>query len=406
MTLPALSNTIKTYLYGSASVPDNFVNGLLIRPDDTYSQINGVSAQQFMTGPGRFALASSFTIVGDFFDDVNGYDVSLLFAGQAGNEIRLTKEQWANVLGLGDTFYGLSIDHKDFNDGQDNFADRVFLWGNTSFQISDAKFVVTRTLNPDGTYNYSRSIEDFAVLPRKENFDFVSIDGTTTQTQLVSQHAIDPSGIGRKVDIAFVDDIARETFTEADYWSDVQAFGDLGYAKFELNIPRQLQLQNGVQEIFDALFSGGITAAVAADKLIVYGTDESDTFSQWVTPAGINLLKQYEGVGPYSFLMPQFQLALNGLVYLAGSGDDVVNATSKDDVIFGGLGGDELSGNGGDDLIFFDAEDTSVNGGSGRDVAFASGATGVAFSFIDSDSNPLSAVPMQTLSLLAHPPRF
>ncbi len=299
MTVPSVSNVIKKYLYGSYSVPNNFVDQELIRSSGMTTLISDVSAQQFMSGPGRFALASSFKIIGDFFDEVKGYDVAQLFIGQTGNEVRLTKVQWANALGL--ESYGLSIDHKDFDDGMDNFAERVFLWGQTSFQISDAEFVVTRTMKADGTFTYARSIENFAVLPRLdtgENFDFVSSDGTTTQTQHVSQHAIDPSGIGRQVNIAFVDDIARETFTEADYWDSVQEFGELGYSQFELNLPRQLQLQSGTQAIFDSTFSDGITVAVAADKLVVYGTDDNDTFSQWVTPAGIDLLKQFESVGP------------------------------------------------------------------------------------------------------------
>ncbi len=83
--------------------------------------------------------------------------------------------------------------------------------------------------------------------------------------------------------------------------------------------------------------------------------------------------------------MPQFQLALNGLVYIAGKGTDVVNGTSSEDIIVGGQGEDELYGGGGDDLIFFDADDTTINGGSGRDVALAAGVAGVTFSFTDSE---------------------
>jgi Ca2+-binding RTX toxin-like protein len=367
MTLPNLSIAIKRYLYGTDSVPDNFVDQSLIRPTAAIEQIPGVSAQEFMAGPGRFALASSFTIVGEFFDDVNGYDVTQLFSSQSGDEARLSKEQWANVLGL--NAYSLSIDHKDFDDGQDSFSERVFLWGNTSFQISDAEFVVRRSINEDGSYTFTKTIENFAVLPRHENFDFVSSDGTTTQTQHVSQHAIDPSGIGRRVDIIFVDDVPRETLTEPDYWHDVSQFGGLGYSKFEYNLPRQFQLKTGTQAIFASLFSSGITAAASADKLVVYGTDDADSFSGWNTPSGINLLKQYESVGPYSFLMPQFQLALNGLVYVAGDGDDTITGTSKGDVIFGGVGADRLNGKGGDDFLFFDAQDTFVRGGTGHDTA-------------------------------------
>jgi hypothetical protein len=210
-----------------------------------------------------------------------------------------------------------------------------------------------------------------------ENFDFSSADPTTELTQWVSQHAIDPSGIGRRVNIDFADDVPRVTFTEEDYWSDVASFGDLGYGKFELNLPRQLQLQSGTQQIFESLFEDGISSATFLDKLVVYGTDGSDTFSGWTTPEGHNLLQQYENVGPYSFLMPQFQLALNGLTYVAGDGDDEVAGTSKEDILIGNAGIDQLFGGGADDFIFFDAEDTVVNGGSGRDVAVALGQDGV-----------------------------
>lgn len=381
MALPVLSDVVTTYLYGSTGVPGNFVNPGLIRPEGQLTALPAVSALEFMEGPGRFALAASFELVGDFFDDVNGYDVAQLFGDETGNEVRLTKEQWANVLGL--TSYGLNIDHKDFDDGQDNFSERVFLWGNTSFQISDAEFVVTRTMNQDGSYIYTRAIENFAVIPRLdtgENFDFVSGDGTTTQTQHVSRHAIDPSGIGRKVTISFNDDVPRETFTEEDYWDSVSDFGSLGYSQFEYSIPRQWQLQGGTQQIFDSLFSGGISSAVEIEKLVVYGTDEADTFAIWTTPVGINLLQQYESAGPYSFLMPQFEVALNGLIYVAGGGNDVVNGTTADDVLFGNEGADSLFGGGGDDFIFFDAADgPNVNGGAGRDAAWLIGDDAINF---------------------------
>jgi hypothetical protein len=99
MPLPTLSSVITKYLYGSSGVPENFVDQSLIRAPGPLETISSVSSQEFMAGPGRFALASSFALVGDFFDEVNGYDVTSLFGAQTGDELRLSKEQWATVLG-------------------------------------------------------------------------------------------------------------------------------------------------------------------------------------------------------------------------------------------------------------------------------------------------------------------
>ena len=152
MALPSLNEVIRNYLYGSNTVPQNFVRPELIRLPEVTNTLDPISSLEFMAGPGRFALASSFDVVGDFFDDVNGYDVSQLFVGQSGNEVRLLKSAWAQgILGLNSS--SLAIDHKDFDDGQDAYATRVYIWGNTPFQISeDAEFVVTRTHNADGSY--------------------------------------------------------------------------------------------------------------------------------------------------------------------------------------------------------------------------------------------------------------
>lgn len=59
MTIPSVAEIVRYFLYGANSVPTDFSSDSLIRNGADSVVVSTVSADQFMSGPGRFALGSS-----------------------------------------------------------------------------------------------------------------------------------------------------------------------------------------------------------------------------------------------------------------------------------------------------------------------------------------------------------
>jgi hypothetical protein len=101
--------------------------------------------------------------------------------------------------------------HRNWRDDFDDYAERNYVWGNQSYKISDnAKFIVGK--------NGEKKINKFGIEPLiltndPENFDFNGGNGEITQAvgNSILSDLIDPSGIGKKVDINFVGKVL--TFT-------------------------------------------------------------------------------------------------------------------------------------------------------------------------------------------------
>jgi hypothetical protein len=139
------------YLYGQLSTPANLVDANLIRPKDAVSDVP-VDVNDFMkTGAGRFAVGSQFELVQRFF--------ALPLHVPPGT---YTKLQVKDFFGLAFVERSIAWDMQQFNydDGVNDYLDRVWVYNSMAFQISDdAVFIVED--------NYEKRIENFAVHPRK-----------------------------------------------------------------------------------------------------------------------------------------------------------------------------------------------------------------------------------------------
>ncbi len=205
MTLPTAKEITNLYLYGNKATPTNLLSDSLIRTQAATSSIP-VNTQEFMTvGGGRFAVGRQFEIVNDFFTA----DSSRLPPGT------YTKVQIAVIFGLTD--YGWNMQQYNYRDGTDDYAERSYIYNSQAFQLADdVRFVV----KVDGT----RSIENFGIIPRtdvQENFDFDSDDPIAGISNIYLETHIDPSHIGRKVEINFTGDVARTTYDGNSYFNDL-----------------------------------------------------------------------------------------------------------------------------------------------------------------------------------------
>ena len=217
-------NITNLYLYGELEQPINLVDDNLIRQPDEFDNrgrlinpqatVNVDAVRLMETGPGRFAVPAQFELVKRFFDPN--------FNPTPGEYLSVSKSVLNDLyFGLGRIFWNMR--QVNYDDGRDNLTERAYIWNNMSFQIadnSDLKFVI----EPDGT----KRIENWRAHPfteNQDNFDFTTsgIAGIVANNFL--EPRVDPSGIGRTVNINFdnIDLIEPiEVYTENDFYQDLK----------------------------------------------------------------------------------------------------------------------------------------------------------------------------------------
>ncbi|WP_405118281.1 calcium-binding protein [Pseudomonas leptonychotis] len=308
------------YLYGSKNSPSNLSSDSLIRPDGATGSVS-ILVVDYMAEVGRFASPVFFELVEAFFTSSN------LAAGS------YTEAQMRKALGVSEAF----IVQKQwaFDDGVDDYAERVYTWNSVAFEIDDAAVFIVDS-------NGSLRIENFAIIPLNggpENFDFESGDLVASLGNGYLEGIVDPSAIGRKVQIQFAGQPNRVTFSQSDYSVAVANKPN------EMFLPRG-SLLGDIQGLTDDLFASGSTRALENNKPIFYGTQKDDVMDGYsATNKDIDDHRQLSG------------FSNNGIVYVGGSGNDTIKGTVHSDVLIGGQGRDNLQGGIGDDVYFADKQD-------------------------------------------------
>jgi Ca2+-binding RTX toxin-like protein len=331
------------YLYGQSTTPSDLSDDSLIRPDPVSpNPVLNVNVQDYMqTGGGRFAIGSQFEIIQKFFDP--GLFTPDVPAGRT-----YTKQQIAAIFGVGN--FGWDMQQLNFQDGTDDYAERTYVFNTQSFKISDdAIFVV----QPNGT----RRILNFAIEPRddiQDNFDFTGGGFLTNLGNGFLVPRVDPSGIGRIVDIEYGGlPVQRVTYELSDYQADVATRDSFQGGNL-------FKLQADINILLEDLFNSGVTRFIENGKPILYGTDGADSLS------GDSAL--FGNPSDYPTLVPQRN---NGVIVIGGDGNDTLTGTavaSAVDEIYGGEGNDRLGGFVGDDQLFGEAGADTLTGGNGNDT--------------------------------------
>ena len=336
-TLPTMEQMTSMYLFGTLEKPNNLLDENLIRPKDLIVDYPvKININEYMTdGPGRFVSAKDFKFLDEFFTKSSTASKNL----EAG---RYTKSEIFQIFGTKSAVVKQST--SEYDDGKDDLLARAYIWNSVAFMVNDdAVFVVDE--------NGNRSIENFAIVPNSkdeeqyrdengkpmDNFDFTG--GTTSQiVNSLLESKIDPSGIGRKVNIKFDwDNIDTKTLTYQDYLNEETSLGSwinqgsVGWDSFFTN--------NLVKELWD---TGVIQFLDEENRIILYGTQDSDQFN--ASELHTKLVKLYSELSEKDF-------SQSGIVYVAGDGHDSITGTDYNDRLIGGDGIDSLDGGKGADRL-------------------------------------------------------
>jgi hypothetical protein len=275
MSLPTAEEITNLYLYGVKTKPDNISDNNLIRSNAEKTLIT-VNVNEYMdNGPGRFALPAFFEIVKLFFSPTSSglppgtYTEQQLRPLIGTNQAIITQQQWA------------------YDDGQGDYAERTYIWNSVAFEIGDqAQFVIEA--------NGNRYIESFAIIPFStnkidesviEDFDFDSDDWVATLGNNLLEERIDPSGIGRKVEIGFTDIRTEIRYDFVSYQNDT--------ASAVLANPFLLAgLYSAITDLTDQLFQTGAIKFLDGSKPVLYGTDGIDILDGTVSATGVDLTGQ------------------------------------------------------------------------------------------------------------------
>jgi Ca2+-binding RTX toxin-like protein len=325
------------YLFGTKTPPSNLIDDALIRAAGIKTETS-VNINEYMTeGPGRFANPAFFDEVKLFFSGAislppGSYSEAEIRPLLGTNQAIIAERSWA------------------YDDGNGDYGERTYIWNSVAFEIDDsARFVVA----PNG----DRYIENFAVIPYSvsghENFDFSSDDPIATAGNGSLQDNVDPSRIGRVVDIGFTGERVKVTYTLADYQRD--ASNAVPANPFLL-----LALPSAINDVVQGMWEGGtIRFLDEQGRPIIYGTNGADQLDPKIAERS----KYLSGA------------LARGLVVVAGDGNDSVTGTQVNDKLYGGKGQDSLSGESGDDELYGGGTDgaddgvkDTMKGGAGFDT--------------------------------------
>lgn len=344
------------YLFGQITTPLNLKDSALIRPHTARTTIS-MDAVSFMdTGAGRFALASNSPIVNKFMSSAF-VDPTII----PGERKVYNLDELANLSGTKAAF---SFQAYDYSDNVNDFSERVHVWSTESFTISrDAKFVI----EGDGT----RHIENLAVLPFDENFDFESKDDFAKYGAYLTVPSIDPSGIGRRVDIIF-DQTSKDLVSRIDYTFSNFKADEIQQQQTYSPILGVARLLPEMGLVLNQLNNSDVTSFVDQGRVVRY-----DEFRYGYTHAP-NLSdadKAIHGLtGGATMIASIWGSKLYGTEYndelLGSDGDDWLDGSAGSDYLVGAGGGDDLQGGFGADLIYGGGGDDDLDGGDGVDSLY------------------------------------
>ena len=385
------------FLYGSYSVPADLTNDALIRlgsydsvsPDSPTITIDAVSYMaravttdliSGQTGPGRFAFGSLSSLINEFMEDKQASNAEIVanvaHTTRANGQIVFTKQdifQWLNSRGYVDGDIAIYVKQYKYQDETDDVAIRTYIYGSTKFKLADDALFVIDPEGLDGNGNIvfgKRHIENYAIEPMKDNFDFKSDDDTTNALENALINAIDPWEIGRRVNIEF-DNLAslqRINYTETLYNLDKDLQSD-----YHTNLGGGLIDSYGpIQELANRLFENSVTKFVDSEgRPIVYGTNNGDVLTE-ATALEVDRIKLpvVSNIGLYNHtvLDPIVGSATKGVTLLGGKGDDTITGGIRDDHLLGGDDNDTLNGGDGNDVLLGGAGQDTLKGDAGNDI--------------------------------------
>lgn len=320
MSLPTAGKMTNLFLYGSENKPSDLLDQSIIDHKNSSIKVKReVDAVEYMDkGPGRFINSANFDFFGEFFD------LSKTIAPGS-----YSKDDIFKLLGYRDPitgddiagkYAGYGVNQLFLGVGEEDYAERTYIWATTGFKVSDDAVFVVGT---DG----NGEVRNFSIEPiDKEDFDFEG--GPTSKIgNAALKPVIDPSGIGKTVEFKFtdMDKIPTSTLTKSDFRRDVKSnvtstesvlkllfqMSTLGNLTDPgLLLPKSLSSLShkaiaavglyAMEELKNKLFSSGdqpIRFLDSDNRPIIYGTNGGDTIKGTVTTTGVDLNKDEYNIG-------------------------------------------------------------------------------------------------------------
>jgi len=328
MSIPAsYENIVNLFLYGVDDTPDNVTDRLRDLPLDYRLDVK-VHIDSYMNSVGRFAHAAAAPVVEAFF---SGNLSSSWGTADANGVIRLTVNQYLARIGGNSETINIQVNNYTTGTYELDYGTRAFVWGQVAFTLSGNTTFVWD--------NGALRIDDLAILPYDENFDFQS-DNPLVQAlnSTILQPKIDPQEIGRRINLFFdnADKVAWETSSAVDGYTIQTYNADLLRIEAEVNPLGIGNLEAAYHQLVEDLESAGVIEYERDGKDIIYDSPRQDLIAA-----------------------PD-----DAAILVGGAGNDKLTGSAEGDIIYGGVGTDTLTGGAGNDTI---------DGGEGDDTAIFSG---------------------------------
>ena len=278
LTIDAITSL---YMYDSLEKPENsndllsndIVRDPIISDNDHGSYVEVTDLDAYMQeGPGRFATANRFDLVNDFFD--GNYDELILEGGGHTLEILRPDSKKGEHYTDNRVF---SMTHAFYDLNADDHETRTYVYSSAAFVFTSGTLHVDEIKGENGeVIGYDRYITDLVIAPRYDDFDFESDNPLIQISNYFSRDKIDPSDIGRRVQIQYdVNNITPiERYDVDDYKNDIKDMVVSDYDK-GLDKAREYTFSLG-----DELFDSGTTKTVDGNgRAIIYGTNGNDTIN-------------------------------------------------------------------------------------------------------------------------------
>ena len=390
------------YLWGQAEPPSpsEIADAHFIRKNGEGATVH-VDAPKYMDKIGKNFPVARQIMFQLFFngrkrgndDNILGDQVSLeeLKKGGAinsGSEIMLNHRQFVEIFyGKNDKHYLearkailKSSQYRIENNSSDYWM-RGFAFGSTFFELDaeNIKYIF------DANTGKPLRIDNLKLRPYADNFDFESNDPAAIPINKILKQIMDPSGIGRTVNIEFDNNKfftlpSGTSYTQDNYREYVKKYSKRGFGDTYPDLPGTLGYSLDYGKYFEGLkklhesdvynfrdSNNRITLFDGDNDNIIQGTkgDNLDIKNDinvsslgFFKGAGAEIVYDLENFNKYR------EYLKNGITYVGGDGDDTIEGTEYSDILKGNSDNDTLSGKGGDDQL---------EGGSGSDTYYIEG---------------------------------
>jgi len=331
LTSEAITNL---FLYGQVTKPEHLLSEELLRPLNDHLPIEVDAISYMTTGPGRFIDPRNFAPIGKFFSQSGYNELEFWFDTHPGvtsktfSLAELASELSWNI----NTVAGIQQ-----SDYATTFVDevyRAYVWGSSAFELAHPENLEFVVQIDNGIL--ALHVDGIQIVPRDDDFDFQSGSPIAGATGQVSQSVVDPSAIGRTVDIHYEN---VEQLPVLDGWTPA--------APLPTPNAYSLAVKSAIFDLEKSLFDDATRFLDAQDRPILYGTVGNDEISGSFAEHHARMLYRYKD---------------NGVVLIGGDGKDK---------LVGGAHADELRGGEGDDTIVMyslDDEGDTIYGGAGNDT--------------------------------------